>query len=252
MFVSILYGFYFLKSPPNIYFGGCFCRCNRKSNQCSLSPSSPCSRYLIPDICCVALFLLAAIDKISPTFLVFPGGQKQHCEKTSETSPAVGQWLLSRWPGGFLWTHPSCLCWRAVVWPAFTNSHECLHKLKSATWMGGWVRSVECYWRRRAFIRFIHRFTFADIKHCQSTLWWRAAFRCESAFLLPLKFPLREVGFHRCCGFVWGFERYEVGMKWHLWHLWDYSRLCGHSRTSSVPQISGKTNLNVLTSGPSY
>lgn len=111
------------------------------------------------------------------------------------------------------------------------------------------VCSVECYWGAITLIRFKHRYSvfFVDGNHLCRYQTLSAPLSDKDllsdvslAFLWPLKFPLSEIGFPRCCGFVWGFKRYEVRVKWYLWHLRGYFRLRGHSWTSTLPQISEK------------
>lgn len=47
--------------------------------------------------------------------------------------------------------------------------------------------------------------TFADIKTAALLSDKELLSDVSLGFLLPLRFPLSEVGFHRCCGFVLGF-----------------------------------------------
>lgn len=83
--------------------------------------------------------------------------------------------------------------------------------------------------------------TFADIKRyqlpsliktCFQMLVWLSC--CPSSSLwVKLDFP-------DVVDLSGGFKRYEVRVKWYLWHLRGYFRLRGHSWTSTLPQISGK------------
>lgn len=86
------------------------CSCNRKSNHCSVASTRwqqmPHLGYLL-----WCSFSFGSRWSISPTFLVFPGGRMQRYEKTA----VGGQWLVNRWAGGFLVSHPSCL-WADWAW----------------------------------------------------------------------------------------------------------------------------------------
>lgn len=141
-------------------------RRDRKSNHCSLWPASAGSRCLISGICCDARFLLAAVDKKVLLFLFFLVAERSVTRKRLKHLQLLEVSDLSTdEPGGFLLSHPSCLC---ADW-AWSGRHlqtvTVFAQVKERHMDG--VRSVECYWRIIRFNRFIHRCSvfFLDANH---------------------------------------------------------------------------------------